>query len=337
MRHVLLLGSRLLAVAVGLSSVAVAAPPSAEVARGAYRLGVHHLATERLSPALEQAARCEEAAPGLSACRSLRGRVLAAMGRCEEAVAVLAGIRGEAAWGAQDAIAEGSCHLALGDRARAQVAFVEAAAMAVSSEAVQEGILWAYATSGMLREVPEGVAARTRLVAAVLGGDPRAAALLDLPPPGGSDDLLGWLRCELALRQGDPLAAEAAIVDGAGRGEAWRRGLVCRAEARRRLGDPQAVARLGALPFLDPAAPWWRWIRARALVDLGRVDEAGALLPSTVLLAGPEAAAAAWYVARALGDEPVAAMASKAWAAWTGQDEAALGSLLPIVQVEAAR
>lgn len=283
-----------------------------------------HLALREDEPtrAVRAAASCVARAPRKLACQAVHGRALAALGRCEEATARLGPLRGGAHWGPEEAASEARCFALAGQTASAEAALEEASALGVARTELwwsrQAFLTWmdagehtrAEALIGSLRDDARWAMAWLAVAGAAPGAEVLVEAMED-----PADPRVAWLRCWRALDTDDPEEAIRASEGARPGGEWWLRGLACKAEGLRRLGLTEEVLRMDQRGIVPREAVWWRWVVARVWVDLGRPDLARATLPEGALSSTPEAAATAWYVARAIGDEAMARRALVRWAA----------------------
>ncbi len=315
--------------------VAWAAPSAGDTA---YRIARTLMAQERPAQALRQAERCLEVTGGAEACRLVRAQALSAMGRCDRALTDLVRLRGRAVWGWRDAVAEARCRFVRGERAAAEAALDDADRLPGGRWGVPGAAVAMRLDAGDLKgaeaawgTLPDSVArARLGLRIAVARGGRVADGALAEADAGALDDG-GWrttLVCQRRLDAGDAWAAWHGFEGGRGTGEAWLRGLACRAEAARRLGSPEAVSEVGPDGVIPVDAWWWKALRVRAAVDQGDLVAAASWLPPHPLDAGPEAVASAWYLARARADAAGMAAAQARWAT-VGHDRR-LEDLVPL-------
>jgi predicted Zn-dependent protease len=141
-----------------------------------------------------------------------------------------------------------------------------------------------------------------------------------------------WLRVQAWLDLDDPHSAlqELSTLKRARRGNYVRQ---LRVEGTRRLGDPElAFTLLEGKKGQIPESLDYDMLRAMVLVDLGRLDEAGAILREYMLANESTVHAAAWYLARARGDSGAMTSASVRYEAVAESPLRRLEHLVPITQ-----
>lgn len=273
---------------------------------------------------------CLKSSPTADTCRSVRARSAAVMGRCAAAMEDFAALRRAPIWDGRLALAEGLCHVRLGDLSLAIAVFDEAGALREADPlphfergmvAVRLGDL------DVVRHELESMASmrdagwmQSILEAwiAVEAGDPAADGLLYVlrnEAEGENPSAVvqaAIMDCRRWMDLGDPAAADAAARKGVKVTMGQARLVACRAEAMRRVGDDTEPLHLATRPWQSGVdSPLLDGAKIRTLVDLGRLDEAAKLAkqhPTT----DADGAATAWYLARARGDDAAAA----AWARW---------------------
>ncbi len=300
--------------------------------------------------AVEAARGCVAAAEDrdeLVSCEELLMRSLSAAGRCDEVGEIAARVRPTAVWRGRSALAEGTCALRQG-RLHAAVALFDEAMLLAPGDPTPR--YQAAVTRLRLGEpVPAGVFdpdgpdpgaldESLALWQAWWTAAPDLDAVLDEAWSDAADDmaarqtrsLAGALLCQRRLELGDPLgAAEIAESARAVLHVPVPRIVACWGEALRRQGEPFDALDILTRPWLEAAdAVALDAVTARALVDLGRVDEAAARLATLPPVADHDLIASRWYVAVAAGD-PAADALARAHASTPRSDATALDALTP--------
>jgi tetratricopeptide (TPR) repeat protein len=308
--------------------------------QGRLEQGQHKLAEDAFRQALVDRPNSNRAKAGL-------GKSLAAVGACAEALQYLGDIRGERSWNSESLLYEAICHYRVGDDAAYLAALQEAISLTP-----RDASLWFQLSLGLLRagdvagselaaevvmELPDSEMYLLLLDAAIAfeKGDPDADYLIHrlihrtnripaLMLQGLLLDTRRWLNL------GEPSEANR-VVEKVIRMDlrnvaaaAWR------AESMRRLGDSEfALGAMNRPAVADAASPLRDAIRIRVLVDLGRLDEAKALLDNHPLPFVTETLASRWYLFRALGDEAETLKAVALWENVTMNKHLSLESLIP--------
>ena len=300
--------------------------PAAKLAEARLQAGAAPLAVEIASP-------CVAADPADAGCRSVRARAETQLGHCDIALDDLAWLRGHGAWTASLALAESVCRVRTGDVAGARAAIDEAAHLGDrdTEAALERGLLAARIGEVAVTEDAiatlwdEGQAEEATLLEAVwsverasLDADGRLAALADriadLPPAVALQ--VRVLECRRWLDLGDHDEAYRVGRIGVNFSTGHPRIAACRAEALRRAGDPQGALAIAEREWHRTAnVPALQAVAARALADLGALDEARERLATLPVFDVDSAAAHAWVAARA--GEPVEGWLTtmRAWSA----------------------
>jgi tetratricopeptide (TPR) repeat protein len=301
----------------------------------------------------EEAARaCLERKPDSIDCLSVWVRAVSAAGRCGGTEASFARVRAAGKWDAKTALAEGLCLMRVGDMAAAREAFEEAMAnredfamaqFQLGMVAIREGWFDLVEELRTSLDVLDGTEWMDLVLEGWLAfeqGDPRMDALLAefaartiIDGTRTAQAQLAILECERWMELNDPVKAAEVAMLGVVATYHQVRLVACRAEALRRLGDP-----VEAYHLLD--RPWNRGMSGvareasmvRALVDLGRVDEAEALLATLPDAGDPEVVASQWYVARRKQDAGAMALAERRYALVVGPTRADLSRFVPLVE-----
>lgn len=272
---------------------------------------------------------------------------LVAVGRYDEALALVEGLRQRRSWGAEAAMVEAEALMRLGRLSEARAAYEEAAWFEPSRTQAVVGIALAAAALGDLEAaeealeelvvMPRGVmySAATQVRIALEQGLPSFEADLAslervqerlYAPQRGILDAIRWLDLD------DPFAADQVLREVIGKNLQDVQVATWRAETLRRLGDPTAAA--GALnrPAVRDQAhtPLANAVRVRILVDQGDLPGARELLGHLTHPADAEAVASRWYLARALGDEAEAARLAETWRLLVSARDRKLEQLIPL-------
>ncbi len=298
---------------IALVATEVAAAAPAELALGHARLsqGRYRLAAAAFQDVVA-------VQPDNGGARMGLARAWSAVNRCSDALSLLADLRAEGVWTARAAAAEGDCRWVGGDLMGAVAAYEEAlwlddrgaygwmrleAALRASGD-----VDGAIAARGALLTLAAGplVVLTAETDQAVYEARPEADALLrelDSFSSLGGAVLARIARLEGRrwLDLGWPEQAEAVLMRalrfdlGDAELAAWH------AEATRRTGDPAAAAAALERPAVATQEPTALVIaiRARILVDQGRLGEAAQVLGE--VHDHPELLASRWYLARAEG------------------------------------
>ncbi len=335
-----------------LPVLALAGPASIRIDKGQDPLSIlaeARLATGRTHEAVEVAQQCLQENPDSLSCLSVLARCKASIGRCDVALPMLARLRGTPQWTERTAMQEGVCMLRQGDRAAAIIIFDEAVSLrpANASARFQRSMTavrsYDYSTVDedmiAISESRKGrwMSELLELWRAWAQNDPLLDGLLaeaaatydDRLDPGAFVqaklvDCLRWLDVD------DPAQAAESAKVGLRLTKGQPRLAACQGEALRRLGDPQ-----GAWYLAD--RPWYRGtdsvllesLAVRALVDMGRLPEAGAILDQ-LSDADESAVVAAWYYARGSGDAAEQLRLESIWAENDRPASRSLQSYIPI-------
>lgn len=313
-----------LLVAIGLPLVALAGrnrpvplpgAVSAQMANAQMRQGMPLMA-------VNAALACLKDTPDNLECKAVLGRSASMIGNCVSALPALADVRGTASWGMPEALAEGVCRVRDVDLEGALAAFDEATRLKPDTQAtwLQRGLV--DARLGRVDDLDADLAAAEKTTdyqdwvgqmlgvwRAYLTTDDVDWVLWKTARDGG-DNLhrnvqlhLALVDCQRWLDLGDPVRADHAARLGIAVTRGHARLLSCRGEAVRREGDPYLADQLVDRPWDKlKETPLLDTVRSRLLVDLGRYDEAEALLDALPDPAEPEALASWWYLSRARGD-----------------------------------
>lgn len=288
--------------------------------------------------AMAIARKCFEESPGAMACRDVFVRAGAVAGRCAPVVPEALLLR-HTRWATRAVLsAEASCRQRIGDAPGADVAFSEAIDLDPSDPAPWFQRALMHVRLGWAAELAED---RRHLAVvdtdgwrqdvvdawvALESGDPNVDGLIHrfvsshhCTRPGPCDAprdaklQVAIVACQRALDVGDPTAAEAFARDELAITRGHARLVACRVEALRRLSRPEEALRLATRPGEDARdQPLVDAVVARVLVDLGRLDEAQALLATAPDPLDPEVMLSRWYVATRTDDPHAATLAS--WA-----------------------
>jgi tetratricopeptide (TPR) repeat protein len=284
--------------------------------------------------------------------RARRGLAVAwaAQQRCADALPALEALRAEGHWDAATALAEGDCRSRQGDASAAIAAWEEALVLGDAPEAL-------FKLAREARVIGDAEAEQTALDA--LAGLPDAstanmlaiAALWEAVACDGGDE--AWIRLSELRRQleawpshtarveadfvegllwleaGDPSAANEALKRAGRVARTPARVAAWRAEALRRGGDPEAALAVYELPKAARGdLPLKLAMLARVQADLGRPDEALALLAAHPDPDDVEVLASRWYLAR--GDDAEAAAWEARWGRRATAADCPLESLVPL-------
>lgn len=262
------------------------------------------------------------------------GRALSGIGRCTDAMVWLEAVRGTPNWGADEAFAVGRCHERSGDYDLARADYEEALAydrdyvtgwyalaqLDLRTDRADE----AFDIENLLLTWDEGVRMSALLAVWRLreerGDEAAWEALAELnrmlDTRGGKgarvqSDLAEGL---LWLDAGDPVTAEAVLRRAITAQPQQVRPRVYRAEAWRRMGNPQqALYEISDEWIVGPDAPSAQPVRAKILADLGQMPAALRELDGYPDPRDPELVAARWYVADKAGDAPTRERMAALW------------------------
>jgi tetratricopeptide (TPR) repeat protein len=270
-----------------------------------------------------------------------------ALGRgaqCDRALTLLAELRHRRVWGVPGALAEGECHLRIGDRSAAFAAFEEAyrmeetpvTALNVAYARSEEGRLEALADAQeALVMLDDGGNLETLLVAdlALRSGDLALDAHLvearrgtrgGLPPGLSVVDARRWMDLD------HPTEASQILLASLRRQMSHLQSAIWRAEALRRAGQLADADSALSRPMIQQAnfVPLGRSVRARMAVDAGELARASDLVRDLPM--DEEGVATRWYVARAVGEMGAQARWASQWAALNGARDRSLHQLVPL-------
>lgn len=314
---------------VALTGLTAAGPRFPGVSKGARKGPVNmqlvmaqaKLQQGRPRMAADAAATCLASNPELVGCKAVLARARAEFGMCDEAMPLFDELRPLKIWNAELAISESLCHIRSGDLARAEVALEEATGLAVRSP-----FAWYHLT--MVR-IWMGAFDGARDALESLEGLKDSDGMIDIAStwlsvetgdPGVDGDL--WVvttryadrhrlnplmqaklaECHRWLDVGDPVAAAGSAADALALSMGHNRSLACKAEATRRVGMALEAVYMLDRPWLRGLpAPSLDAIRVRALLDLGRLEEAEEVLGRLPASLDPEIVATRWYSAARLG------------------------------------
>lgn len=284
--------------------------------------------------ALDTARKCLEARPGSLDCQVVLGRAAALAGRCTVALEVLSVVRGSPRWSQTDALSEATCRQRVGDVPGAWAAYEDAVGFGTQDPSVwfQRGLMaarvgWLDALDDdtrRLRDVDRDPARADTLEAWgwVERGDPRADAAIYAFVQRASADAapeqrmqMAILQCQRLLDVGDPFQAELAARADMRIARGQPRLVACRTEAVRRQGRAADAWIMVNHAWDAPRSqPIVDAIEVRALVDLGRLDEAAEAAAGLPDPRDLEALASVWYLQTARGESAAAAQTASRYA-----------------------
>lgn len=303
-----------------------------QLARGEYRVAV-----QTFRNVLASQPRLGRAQLGLA-------QGLAGMSRCDEALELLQRLRTKRAWGADAARAEGLCLLKTGDPLGAEASFLEATELAPLQA---RGWMQLAQVRGFLGDAEGADEAGVQLAGCAQGDLLWLLTEAELALRLGRRDVDGWIYAANSSLVGvplvaifdaqrwmdldNPIAAEQLLAIQLGHTLNNFQVAFWRAEALRRLGraeDAEAIFGRPGMQFgLDDGLAVA--IRSRVWVDLGRIDEARALLDRHPDPRHPEALASRWYLALQDGDAASQASLSTQWSSLVHAKQRSLRQLRP--------
>ena len=281
-----------------------------------------------------------------------RGRAYAEIGRCEKALEDLAIARtAPALWSSDGASSEGYCRARLGDTWGALAAYEEAVAISDDEAPIHQFRLsfarlnvgdvdGAYEIFDEIKDSRRNEGMRRVLEAWLDYESGRAPAGYHLHEMDEALEtthhssvklqrylLEGWS----LMDEGQLIGADEAFKDATGTSLQHLRAAVSRAESRRRLGRAEgALAILDRRVLLAENAVSARAVKVRALVDLGRLDEAEELLSGLSDTWDESVIGSFWYLARARGDEQKMEQYATMWDLFAHPGSRTLEQLVPV-------
>jgi len=303
----------------------------------------HLLETGRWRMAISAYEAIVDAYPTSARARLGLAVALGEVARCDRSLALLSELRGRRVWSASSALAEGRCHLMLGDRSAAFAAFEEAHLMDVTpattvnvavaraeenrTEALQEALdeLALYDDDVLDVYLRADLALRA-------GGSELDGLLADadrrfdgeLPPGLAVVEARRWMDLD------HPTEAASVLLASLRRQMSHVQSAIWRAEALRRAGQLADADSALSRPIIRHAnqVPLGRSVRARMAVDGGDLDTALAMADALPL--DEEGLATRWYVARARGEVDDMSRLAARWAEMCSAGDRSLGQLVPL-------
>jgi len=269
---------------------------------------------------------------------------LGEISRCDRSLDILTELRGRKVWGGRALLAEGNCHLRVGNRSAASAAFEDAFLLDPAfNTAVQ--VAYVRGEEGRLEALEE--------------------ALDFLVLERGGEHIVPMVRADVALRRGlesfdvhlletdtllpmdrgpavhlldarrwmdvdHPAEAAAVLLAGLRSNMSHVQSVVWRAEALRRSGQLADADSVLSRPMVRHAneVAMGRSVRARMAVDRGDLD--GARLMTAELPTDEEGLATRWYLARAVGDQDAMKRLASSWSDRVRARDRSLVQLIPL-------
>jgi tetratricopeptide (TPR) repeat protein len=312
------------------------------------------LKSGRLRLALEIATQCLEDDPEAVECMSVKARAASGMGYCDDLMTTFETLRRTKSWTARTATAEGICWLRLGRLADAEAALAEAHQLKPKMTAVlfQQGML-----AGRLGEFQQMSHVPLDLVTledsewmidvlevwrAMLSSQAELDGLIwqhhqasQIQRARPASIQYALIDCLRWLQVGDPVQADRSAKVGIEMAMHQPRLVACRAEALRRLGHVVEAEQLLTRPWnITTSSAVRDAALARLRVDVGQLARAGELVARAGDPFDPDQVAAAWYLARAEGNESLSDTLEDRFTGDPGPMSRSLNSFIPWIEVQ---
>ncbi len=315
-----------------------------------YAMAAMRLSQGRYRMAIDMANKCIEAKPGNNKCRAIIGRALGSIGKCEQAIETLTPLRQKRVWDEETAVAEGQCHLKLGDVASA-LAAIEGATflggqkpnphfqVALAQMRLGDwGAAWETIETLHTLKNPANMPFLARATYELeVGSDEYEATMAELAREsaenGGATVQIHIIEGRRWMDYDEPFLAADEIFQGIRVSISNVRAAAYRAEAVRRQGEALEALFVVDRQWITAAAtPVLQAMRARILIDLDRMDEARETIDALPDPYEREALATRWYLARVSGQAREAERLAREWRALTPNPLRSLSQLIPLTE-----